>query len=144
MIILDTDHFNVLQIGKGMAYDALAARMDASPDQDFSTTVVTFEEHMRGWLAGIRRAREIADEVRPYDQLIKLVRFFQAWDILRFSERAASTFRELRQQRVRIGSLDLKIASIALEHGATLLSANARDFDHVPGLRVEDWLHSAG
>jgi len=43
-----------------------------------------------------------------------------------------------------MGSLDLKIASIALEHGATLLSANARDFDHVPGLRVEDWLHSAG
>ena len=98
MIILDTDHFNVLQIGKGMAYDALAARMDASPDQD----------------------------------------------ILRFSERAASTFGELRQQRVRIGSLDLKIASIALEHGATLLSANARDFDHIPGLRFEDWLHSAG
>ncbi|NLY03169.1 MAG: type II toxin-antitoxin system VapC family toxin [Rhodopirellula sp.] len=79
-----------------------------------------------------------------YDQLIKLVRFFQAWNILRFSEDAASTFRGLRQQRVRIGSLDLKIASIALEHGATLLSANARDFDQIPGLRVEVWLHSAG
>lgn len=141
MIILDTDHFNILQIGKGAAYVALAARMDASLDQDFSATVITFEEHMRGWLAGIRRARDVADHIRPYDQLINLVRFFQAWEILRFDEDSAARFATLRQQRVRIGTLDLKIASIALAHDATLLSANARDFDQVPGLRVESWLH---
>ena len=63
MIILDTDHFNVLQIGKGRTYEALVARLDASADQHFVATVITFEEHMRGWLAGIRRAREIADEI---------------------------------------------------------------------------------
>jgi len=141
VIILDTDHFNILQIGKGTPYDTLAAHMDASPDQHFATTVVTFEEHMRGWLAGIRRARDVVSQVRPYDQLINLVRFFQAWEILRFDEDAAERFRGLRQQRVRIGTLDLKIASIALERDAQLLSANARDFNQVPGLRVEDWLH---
>ena len=42
MILLDTDHFNVLQIGKGTSYETLAAHMDASPDQHFATTVVTF------------------------------------------------------------------------------------------------------
>lgn len=140
MIILDTDHFNVLQIGKGSACDVLAARLDSSTDQYFSTTVITFEEHMRGWLAGIRRARDIADEIKPYDQLIKLVRFFQAWEILRFDEDCAERFRNLRQQRVRIGALDLKISSIALKHNAMLLSANSRDFSQVPGLRVENWL----
>ena len=141
MIILDTDHFNILQIGRGPAYDTLAAHMHASPDQHFATTVVTFEEHMRGWLAGIRRARDVASQVRPYDQLINLVRFFQAWEIVRFDEHAAERFRGLRLQRIRIGALDLKIASIALERGAMLLSANAKDFNQVPGLRVEDWLH---
>ena len=35
---------------------------------------------------------------------------------------------------------DLKIASIALVHDALVLSANRRDFQKVPGLRVEDWL----
>jgi hypothetical protein len=50
----------------------LADRMAASSDQEFATTVVTFEEHMRGWLAGIRRARDIRGEVRPYDQRINL------------------------------------------------------------------------
>lgn len=141
MIILDTDHFNILQIGKGPAYAALLARMDSSADQDFSTTVVAFKEHMRGWLASIRRARDVADQVRPYDQLIKLVRFFQAWVILRFDENAAARFRSLRQQGVRIGTLDLKIACVALEHDAILLSASGRDFSRVPGLRIQDWLH---
>jgi tRNA(fMet)-specific endonuclease VapC len=115
--------------------------MDASPDQHFATTVITFEEHMRGWLASIRRSRVVAGQVRPYDQLISLVRFFQAWEILRFDENAADRFRSLRQKRIRIGTLDLKIASIALEQDALLLSANAKDFNQVPGLRVEDWLH---
>jgi len=41
---------------------------------------------------------------------------------------------------VRIGSMDLKIASIALVHNALVLSANLQDFQKVPGLRVENWL----
>jgi len=36
--------------------------------------------------------------------------------------------------------MDLKIASIVLVHGATLLTNNVRDFEKVPGLKVEDWL----
>jgi tRNA(fMet)-specific endonuclease VapC len=43
-----------------------------------------------------------------------------------------------------IGSMDLKIASIALAHSATLLSANLRDFRQVPNLSVEDWLVEEG
>ncbi len=40
-----------------------------------------------------------------------------------------------------INTMDLKIAAMTLVHGALLLSANLRDFQQVPGLRVEDWLH---
>ena len=36
--------------------------------------------------------------------------------------------------------MDLKIAAIALAHDALLLSANLRDFQAVPDLRVENWL----
>jgi tRNA(fMet)-specific endonuclease VapC len=36
--------------------------------------------------------------------------------------------------------MDLKIASIALAHDATLLTRNTRDFAQVPGLRIENWL----
>jgi tRNA(fMet)-specific endonuclease VapC len=36
--------------------------------------------------------------------------------------------------------MDLKVAAVALVANATLLSANLKDFQQVPGLRVEDWL----
>ena len=36
--------------------------------------------------------------------------------------------------------MDLKIAWFALVHDALLLSAALRDFRHVPGLEVENWL----
>ena len=50
------------------------------------------------------------------------------------------TDHDLRRQGVRIGSMDLKIACIALVHGAILLTRNSSDFAHVPGLRIENWL----
>jgi tRNA(fMet)-specific endonuclease VapC len=59
---------------------------------------------------------------------------------LPFDQPAAQQFLDLKAVRVRIGTMDLKIASIVLIHQATLLSANLRDFRQVPGLLVEDWL----
>jgi tRNA(fMet)-specific endonuclease VapC len=53
---------------------------------------------------------------------------------------AADRFEQLRRSGVRIGSMDLKIASIALIHNALLVSANLQDFQQVPNLRVENWL----
>ena len=48
-------------------------------------------------------------------------------------------FETLRQQRVRIGTMDLRIASIALARGYTVLTRNLVDFEKVPGLAAEDW-----
>jgi tRNA(fMet)-specific endonuclease VapC len=60
-------------------------------------------------------------------------------NVLPFDETAQSRFRSLRKQCRRLGTLDLRIASIALTTDATLVSRNLRDFRQVPGLRVEDW-----
>ncbi|MGE0700104.1 MAG: type II toxin-antitoxin system VapC family toxin [Hyphomicrobiaceae bacterium] len=38
-----------------------------------------------------------------------------------------------------IGPYDVLIAGQALRHGATLVTANTREFARVPGLKVEDW-----
>jgi tRNA(fMet)-specific endonuclease VapC len=42
--------------------------------------------------------------------------------------------------RIRIGSADRTIATIAIAHDATLFTANRRDFDPVPGLTFENAL----
>lgn len=66
--------------------------------------------------------------------------FFAKWHVLPFDRAASERYANLRNRRIRIGSMDLRIAAIAIAHGGTLLSRNLRDFDQIPELRVEDWL----
>jgi tRNA(fMet)-specific endonuclease VapC len=62
------------------------------------------------------------------------------WEIVPFDEGAADRFAALRRQRIRIGTMDLKIASIALVNDALLVTTNLRDYSLVPQLRCDDWL----
>ena len=142
MILLDTDHLSLLQVRDAPAAFALHARLEDSPDE-VVTTVITLEEQMRGWLALLHRVPEVTRQVAYYERLLRLVGFFASWAVLPFDQRAATTFAWLRQQGVRIGTMDLKIAAIALEHQALVLSGNLRDFHQVPGLHVEDWRQSS-
>ena len=141
MIILDTDHLTVLRYEDDSRYSTLTSRLDASLDQHIVTTVVTVEEQMRGWLAEINRWREVRRQITAYERLVRMVEFLSEWEIIRLDDPVADQFDRLRKSGVRIGSQDLKIASIAVVHNALLLSANLRDFRRVPGLRVENWLN---
>ena len=139
MILLDTDHLSIHAIPGGKAHDLLASRMLAS-HEDFGTTIVCVEEQLRGWLAAIHRKHDVEDQVIAYTHLGELWDYYRDWPILPFSTQSARRFKQLRKQKIRIGTQDLKIAAIALTHDALLLSANLRDFKQVPGLRVENWL----
>ena len=72
-------------------------------------------------------------------KLNDLVDYFGRWTRLAFDDMAAERFKYLRRQKVRIGTMDLKIAATALVHDSLLLSGNVRDIEQVPNLRVEDW-----
>lgn len=141
MLILDTDHLSVLQRPKTPAAVALNERLLTAPDRDIVTTVVSFEEQVRAWLNVIGRYADVSRQVTYYERLGRLADFFHRWRMLPFDDAAADEFKRLRHDRIRIGTTDLKIAAVALTHQGTLLSSNLRDFDQVPGLRVEDWLY---
>ena len=140
MILLDTDHLTVLGFPEHSAFATLSARMATAADQTFGATVVSAEEHMRGWLARINRLRDVHDQIAAYQELAELFAFFQKFPIISFDRAAADEFKRLRKQKIRIGTMDLKIGAIALTRGALLLSANKSDFGRIPGLRVENWL----
>lgn len=59
--------------------------------------------------------------------------------IIDFDDVAATKFQELKKAKIRVGTMDLKIAAIALVHGASVLTGNKGDFRQVPGLKIEDW-----
>ncbi|MGO8745619.1 MAG: type II toxin-antitoxin system VapC family toxin [Thermoguttaceae bacterium] len=140
MILLDTDHLSVLLEPRHAERPRFLARIEAT-DEKPAIPVVSVEEQLRAWLAQIHRVRDSHGQITPYRRLSKLISFLRNWTIADWEQTAAATFDRLRENRIRIGMQDLKIASIALANDALLLSANLRDFQQVPGLRVQDWVH---
>ena len=140
MILLDTDHLSALKYRSHPRAIRLWKRIHAQPPGTVATTVIGYEEQVRGWLAAISRFPQPARQVSAYLELAALARFFAQWIIVDFDEAAAARFEELRAAKMRVGSMDLKAACVALCHDALLLSANERDYKQVPGLRFENWL----
>jgi len=97
------------------------------------------EEQFRGWLAQVHRIRDPHQQVVAYERLQRRIEFFAAWEVLPWTEKAADILVDLRRQKIRIGTMDLKIAAIVLSQRATLLSRNLVDFSQVPSLSIEDW-----
>ena len=133
--VLDSDHVSLHQRG----HPGIVSHVRGVPAESVFSTVITFEEQMRGWLAVIRRAREPDDLARAYQRILAAHTYFCQVALLPFSETAASEFYALRQAGARIGTQDLRIAAIARTSGGTLVTRNRSDFSRVPGLTLADW-----
>ncbi|RZZ87963.1 type II toxin-antitoxin system VapC family toxin [Pseudoxanthomonas winnipegensis] len=76
-----------------------------------------------------------------------LDKFLAPLDVLSFDEAAMRRYGALRsgleRQGTPIGAMDQLIAAHALALDAVLVSNNLREFERVPGLRLENWV-SAG
>jgi tRNA(fMet)-specific endonuclease VapC len=138
MLILDTDHASELGF-RSAAGLRLLSRLDQS-GSDIVITAITVEEQLRGWLAALKRHADPSMQVRDYARLVCQVELHAAWTILPWDTDAVRVFNDLRKQRIRIGTQDLKIAAVALAHEVVLLTRNTVDFQQVPGLRFENWL----
>ena len=134
MTIFDTDTFTLLQREESKAKATLQARLSRVDPAEIRITVITYEEQTRGWLDYKAHAKPGIEEVNAYAKLKKHLEGYRAITLLDFCLDAAAELQRLRRMRIRVGTMDLKIAAIALVHDATLLSANLRHFDKVPGL----------
>jgi tRNA(fMet)-specific endonuclease VapC len=139
MVVLDTDHVTLVQKEESGHRARLRARLQELDPKEIATTVVSYEEQMRGWLAFKASAKTISQEIAAYTKLRKHIEDYRTITVLDFDEAAALELQRLRRSRIRIGTMDLKIAAITIVQNATLLSRNLVDFRKVPGLGVEDW-----
>lgn len=112
----------------------LIRRLALVPPGDQFTTAITLGELLYG--ASKRGSPRLAQRVR---ELIS-----GAIVILPFDQRAAEAYGPLRAgletEGRRLDEPDLRIASIALSQGLTVVSGNVRHFGRVPDLAVENWL----
>jgi tRNA(fMet)-specific endonuclease VapC len=138
--ILDTDIFTLAELPTSPEYLNFHAHALQLEDEDrLVTTIVTYEEQTRGWLAYAAKSREISHQIQAYRRLKIHLRAYLDFEVLDFDIVAAREFENLQKLKTRIGTCDLKIAAIAITQDAILLFRNLRDFMRIPNLRVEDW-----
>jgi tRNA(fMet)-specific endonuclease VapC len=140
MIILDTDVLSLVQRDDSPAGLRVRAKIaELPPDELVATTIVTYQEQTSGWLAYVSKARTKAQQIYAYSLLEKHLDDYRQARVMPFDRPAADVFDQLRLNRPRAGTMDLRIAAIALSCGALLVTRNLNDFSRIPNLHVEDW-----
>lgn len=134
LYILDTDHLSLY----GRNHSMVVARLRETQGQ-LATTAINVEEQLRGRLAQIAEADNDAKQSMGYQRLVETVMLLSEFQILPYDQQAQVIYRALKAQRLRVGTQDLRIASITLAHNGILLTRNLRDFEKVPGLAIQDW-----
>jgi tRNA(fMet)-specific endonuclease VapC len=133
--ILDTDHVSLFQTG----HPLVTQRVQSTDPNAIAVTIITVEEQMYGRLNRIRRAKSIEDLRLAYFSLNRTLAYFQSICVLDFDSSAADSYQSIISQKIRVGTQDLKIASISLSRNAVIVTRNFRDFSKVPGIKIEDW-----
>lgn len=102
--------------------DRAARRISRCPVGQLVTSSIVFAEVMFG--------------ARKHDRAGQALAFFDQVPVLPFDAAAADAYSRLPFKR---GSYDRLIAAHALSLGLPVVTGNERDFDDVPGLKVENW-----
>ena len=100
--------------------------------------MVSFHEQILGCHKQLNQARKPANLVRWYWLMGELLEMYAAMPLVPFDDAAATILAGLPGS-LRIGTMDLRIASIALSRNLVVVTRNAQDFAQVPGLTIEDW-----
>ncbi|HEY8748432.1 MAG TPA: type II toxin-antitoxin system VapC family toxin [Tepidisphaeraceae bacterium] len=140
IFILDTDILSLLGHDDSPEAPRIRRHIAELPvDDSVATTIINYEEQMRGWMALVARAKSMNDEIQTYSRLLKHLQTFRRINVLSYDQSATAIEQRLKAGKLKIGAMDLKIASIAIASNAILITRNLADFRNVTELRTEDW-----
>ncbi len=129
--VLDTDHLTLY----GRNHPMVIVRIRAI-QEPLTTTAINVEEQLRGRLAQIAEAKDSTVLAGAYQRLVETVLMLSEFNILAYNAKSQEIYQQMKTQRIRVGTQDLRIASITLAHNGILLTRNRRDFEKVPGLVI--------
>lgn len=96
------------------------------------------------WITACELFYGAANSARLQQNQLLVQEFLATLPLLDFNHAAAELFGRnkamLRQTGNTVADADLMISSITLAHGATLVTGNARHYERVPHLLLEDWI----
>lgn len=134
MYLLDTDILSNLM--KRSPSVPLMAKLASVPTHLQFTSSITLGELIYGAHRLHPQSTRLLDQIE--DKLMANL------PVLPFDAAAAKRYGEVRAQLesrgTPLGDADLRIGAIALVRGLTVISANTRHFERIPGLKVENWL----
>lgn len=132
MFLLDTNVLSALvRAPQGM----VAARIALVGESNICTSIVVAAELRYG--AAKRGSARLAQQLDTILAALDIVPFESPMD------RVYADLRNALEQRGRpIGGNDLIIAAQALALEATLATDNVKEFEQVPGLKVENWVRA--
>lgn len=134
MYLLDTDVLSNLL--RRTPSPALIARLASVPPEQQFTSSITLGELIYGAYRLQNRTAALLQQLEESLLPNLPVLPFDASAARRYGEARA----DLERRGTPIGDADLRIASIALARGLTVVTGNVRHFRHVPELAVENWL----
>jgi tRNA(fMet)-specific endonuclease VapC len=132
--VFDTDHLSFY----GRNHPKVIENILAAKVQ-LTTTAINVEEQLRGRLAQIAEAKDGRTKSIAYRFLVDTVMLLSEFTVLQYDVKSDDIYQSLKAQRVRVGTQDLRIASIVLACDGVLLTRNLQDFEKVPGLKIQNW-----
>ncbi len=133
--ILDTDHISLFQ----REHPQVVARLSRINPNHRAVTIITVEGQIKGRLKVINDAKTVDSLGKAYVNFRETLEFFNSIHVLDFDQEACNYYTELKRQKIRIGTQDLKIASIVLSQQGILVTRNRKDFEKIANLLIEDW-----
>jgi len=127
--LLDTN----IWIGLSKGDPVLDARIEGLPQHQIASCSVVRAE----LLFGAYKSRKVEANLKGIDKLLGPFVSFP------FDDESAAHYGVLRSELEKAGAPisanDMMIAAIALAHDCVLVTRNIREFQRVPGLRIERW-----
>jgi tRNA(fMet)-specific endonuclease VapC len=135
LFVLETDHLTLYYRGDSI----VVRRVDAQPPTELAISVLTVDGQLTGWYTLARQARRPEEIARADAHLGESVVRLGRWRILPYTVSAIARVAQLKALRLNVRLMDLRIAAVAWENQAVVVTRNRRDFGRVPGLSIEDW-----